>query len=209
MAFVVKGCNITFNKGGGADFSHRPGRAAGTERIAEARPAVLPVQRVRTDRLVGRAFVLMGLSAADVADAEAAIIRLNLARLKSPSNSETLARLLLRSESVASSRIEGLEIGARRLLRAEAARGFRGKDRPPPTATEVLAIIDADGVRSGWCRGGGTISRDHLVEAHRRLLVGSSPPGHAGRTRTEQNWIGGSSFNPCSAVFVPLPGSCR
>jgi Fic family protein len=28
---------------------------------------------------------------------------------------------------------------------------------------------------------------------------------HAGKMRTEQNWIGGSSFNPCSAAFVPPP----
>jgi Fic family protein len=28
---------------------------------------------------------------------------------------------------------------------------------------------------------------------------------HAGVVRTEQNWIGGSGHNPCSAVFVPPP----
>src|SRR5204863_7533443 len=28
---------------------------------------------------------------------------------------------------------------------------------------------------------------------------------HAGRIRSVQNWIGGSSFNPCSAAFVPPP----
>lgn len=42
-----------------------------------------------------------------------------------------LARILLRAESAASSRIEGLEIGARKLLRAEAGRvlGERSADR--------------------------------------------------------------------------------
>ena len=28
---------------------------------------------------------------------------------------------------------------------------------------------------------------------------------HGGRLRDEQNWIGGSSFNPCSAEYVPPP----
>src|SRR6185295_19230001 len=28
---------------------------------------------------------------------------------------------------------------------------------------------------------------------------------HGGRVRDVQNWIGGSSFNPCSAAFVPPP----
>lgn len=37
-------------------------------------------------------------------------------------NTKALTRLLLRSECVASSRIEGLEVGGRRLLRVDAAR---------------------------------------------------------------------------------------
>ncbi|MDQ2736463.1 MAG: Fic family protein, partial [Pseudomonadota bacterium] len=28
---------------------------------------------------------------------------------------------------------------------------------------------------------------------------------HGGQIRTEQNWIGGSDYNPCSAAFVPPP----
>ena len=52
-------------------------------------------------------------------------------------DTEALARLLLRAESVASSRIEGLEIGARRLLRAEAAREL-GEPTHDVTAVEVL-----------------------------------------------------------------------
>ena len=58
--------------------------------------------------------------AADVADAEAAITRLNF-EARSLVATEAPARLLLRAESVASSKIEGLEIGPRRLLEAEAA----------------------------------------------------------------------------------------
>ncbi|MGH8907882.1 MAG: Fic/DOC family N-terminal domain-containing protein [Egibacteraceae bacterium] len=59
------------------------------------------------DPLAGRAFRLDGAVAADVADAEAAIARLNAA-VATLVDTEALARLLLRAESVGSSRIEGL-----------------------------------------------------------------------------------------------------
>jgi Fic family protein len=44
-----------------------------------------------------------------------------------------------------------------------------------------------------------------LVKAHRRLLAGSRLEEMGGTIREEQNWIGGSSYNPCSAAFVPPP----
>src|ERR1700735_2537252 len=69
------------------------------------------------DHLVGRRVTLDGEVAADVAEAEAAVTRLN-AEASALADTEALARLLLRAESVASSRIEGLEVGARRLLRS-------------------------------------------------------------------------------------------
>src|SRR5436190_20337372 len=71
------------------------------------------------DLLVGRAFQLDGDVAADVAEAEAAIARIN-ETASALVDTEALARLLLRAESVASSYIEGLEVGGRRLLEAEA-----------------------------------------------------------------------------------------
>src|SRR5690242_18367193 len=73
------------------------------------------------DPLVDRPITLDGDVAADVADAERAITELDLTA-SALVDTEALARLLLRAESVASSRIEGLEVGGRRLLRAEAAR---------------------------------------------------------------------------------------
>ena len=93
------------------------------------------------DRLNGRHFTLDGGIAADVTAAETAITRLNAAAL-ALADTEALARLLLRAESVASSRIEGLEIGARRLLRAEAARDL-GERTGDAMAVEVLGNIDA------------------------------------------------------------------
>ena len=36
-------------------------------------------------------------------------------------------------------------------------------------------------------------------------MAGTRLAEHGGRVRTQQNWIGGSDFNPCSAAFVPPP----
>ena len=66
------------------------------------------------DPLAGRNFSLDGDVAADVSEAEAALVRLNTSG-SALAGAEALARLLLRAESVASSRIEGLVIGGRRL----------------------------------------------------------------------------------------------
>ena len=155
------------------------------------------------DRLVGRAFVLAGDVAADVADAEAAIARLN-SEARALVDTEALARILLRAESVASSRIEGLEIGARRLLRAEAVRARR-EPTSDVTATEVLGNIDAMHYGLDRVGQGDEITVELLFELNRRLLAGTRLEEYGGRFREEQNWIGGSDYNPCSADFVPPP----
>jgi Fic family protein len=155
------------------------------------------------DTLAGRAILLSGDTAADVTDAESAIAVFD-ARATSLLDTEALARILLRAESVASSRIEGLDVGARRLLLAEAA--MKLGERPADvTATEVLANIDAMASAIRIISPGGLITLDLLLGFHRRLLAGTRLNGYAGSLRSEQNWIGGSSYNPCSASFVPPP----
>ena len=116
------------------------------------------------DFLAGRRFAFDGDVAADVADAEADLVRLNGA-VGAPADTEGLARLLLRAESVASSRIEGLVVGGRRLLRADAARQL-GEEIRDVTATEVLANIDAMiwGVEA--VEPGGPITLDILLKIH-------------------------------------------
>ena len=155
------------------------------------------------DPLVGRPITVRGDVAADIADAEAAMTRLDV-EATSLSSTEALARILLRAESVASSRIEGLEVGARRLLRAEAAAQL-GETAVDFTATDVLANIDAMAAAAAAIRPGDHITVEHLLSFHRRLLAGTRLDEHAGQVRAQQNWIGGSDYNPCSAVFVPPP----
>lgn len=155
------------------------------------------------DPLVGRPVRLDGEVAADVTDAEAAIARFDVAATALV-DSEALARLLLRAESVASSKIEGLEVGGRRLLRAEAATAL-GDETNDVTAMEVLGNIQAMTWALQTVRPGGEITLDTLLEAHRRLLAGTPLEAMGGQIREEQNWIGGSNYNPCSAAFVPPP----
>ena len=155
------------------------------------------------DSLVGRGIALDGDVAADVVDAEVAIARLDV-EASALIETEALARLLLRAESVASSRIEGLEVGAGRLLRAEATRELGGYVKDI-TASEVLANIEAMRFALDGFGSGGQIALERLLEVHRRLLRGTWLQEHAGVVRTEQNWIGGSGHNPCSAAFVPPP----
>jgi peroxiredoxin/Fic family protein len=155
------------------------------------------------DPLLERRFVLDGEVAADIADAEASIIRLN-AEAIALVDTDALARILLRAESVASSRIEGLEIGTRRLLRAEAVRSMH-QPSSDVTATEVLGNIDAMLYGVEQIRPGDAITVDLLLEIHRRLLAGTRLGAHGGSFRQVQNWIGGSDYNPCSADYVPPP----
>jgi Fic family protein len=157
------------------------------------------------DLLVGRPVRLDGAVAADVADAEAAVARFD-AKATALADTEALARLLLRAESVASSKIEGLEVGGRRLLQAEVASEL-GDDVGDVTATEVLGNIQAMTWALSVVGPGDDITVDHVLEAHRRLLDDTRLADYGGRLREEQNWIGGSSYNPCSASFVPPPES--
>lgn len=155
------------------------------------------------DPLAGRPFVLDGPVAADVADAERAIQRLD-AEADSLRDTEALARLLLRAESVASSHIEGLEVGGRRLLRAEAARdlGIAAED---VTAEEVLGNIEAMSWAVTHLAAADAVTVEGLQEVHRRLMEHTRLAEQGGKIRTTQNWIGGSSYNPCSASFIPPP----
>jgi Fic family protein len=155
------------------------------------------------DPLMGRQFAFDGDVAADIADAEGAISKMN-EQATALVDTEALARILLRAEAVASSRIEGLEVGARRLLRAEVTRSLKQRSSDV-TAMEVLGNIDAMVYGVERVGADDEITVDLLLEIHRRLLAGTELDRYSGRIREAQNWIGGSDYNPCSAAFVPPP----
>jgi Fic family protein len=155
------------------------------------------------DQLAGRRISLTGDTAADVADAERAVERVNRDS-SGLADSEAIARLLLRAEAVASSRIEGLEVGGRRLLKAQLALAV-GDEPSDVTAREVLNNIEAMRWAVDTLAAADAITVPGLLAIHQRLMAGTALEDHGGRIRQEQNWIGGSSYNPCSAAFVPPP----
>jgi Fic family protein len=136
-----------------------------------------------------------------VAEAEAQVQRLN--ELARPALLP-LSRLLLRTESIASSKVEGLAVDARALARAE-ARLDVGEGRVSATAIEVLSNIDAMETAVHEASGSDRFGTEEIMRIHAQLLE-RTPYAHlAGRIRTRQNWIGGNDYNPCGADFVPPP----
>ena len=117
---------------------------------------------------------------------------------------QPLARLLLRSESIASSKVEGMQMDARSLARAE-ARSDLGQ-AVGAEASEILANIDAMQLAVGEAAQREALRLDDVLAIHRALMERTvSGPRMAGVIRDRQNWIGGNDFNPCGAAFAPPP----
>lgn len=114
-----------------------------------------------------------------------------------------LARLLLRTESIASSKVEGMQLGVRELARAEAK--AESGIAPAPTAMEVLANIDAMVLAVEQAAEAESFGQQEILAIHRRLLEKAPHKHIAGRLRSSQNWIGGNDYNPCGADFIPPP----
>ncbi|HYV99413.1 MAG TPA: Fic family protein, partial [Gemmatimonadaceae bacterium] len=137
-----------------------------------------------------------------VSDAEHAIRNLNAV---SHPALVPLAHLLLRSESIASSKIEGMQVGVRELARAEAR--IATGDAAGPASREILANIAAMNIAVRRGAGARQFTVAHVLDIHRRLMAASANPRTGGVVRADQNWIGGNDYNPCGADFVPPPPS--
>ena len=119
------------------------------------------------DPLVGRALTIED----DIADSEAVIARLH-AEATSLVDIEALTCILLRAESVASSRIKGLKIGAGRLLCAEAGRGL-GDDPSGITGVEAPRNIDAMAYDIERVRPADKLTVRHRVPRHAQRRIDS------------------------------------
>lgn len=176
------------------------------ERLWEGDPGAMGGRRARAsfryrafvpDAIAGLAPVVPFEVADLVADAEAAIRALN--DRASVGGLEAIGPLLLRSEAVASSRIEGYDVSSLNLARAlidpRAARG---------SARTVAANVSAMEVAIAIADGGASIGVGDLLAIHATLMAGEVR-ARPGRVRGEQNWIGGRLGNPSDAAFVPPP----
>lgn len=115
-----------------------------------------------------------------------------------------IARFLLRSEAIASSRIEGIAPSAQQVAFAELGQSeeVRGiSDQAQLVANNMTVVREA----TAELVSVDALTVDHIVELHRSLLP--DQPQHHG-LRTVQNWIGTSSWSPIGAAFVP-PGPER
>jgi Fic family protein len=101
--------------------------------------------------------------------------------------------ILLRSESVASSRIENLTASAKAIALAEAGDSSRENASVIVANTTAMraAIALAD-----------QLDADAILAMH-DALIRPTHPEWAGKWRDEQNWIGGSDYYPHGAAFVP------
>lgn len=110
-----------------------------------------------------------------------------------------IATVLYRSESSASSLIEGVGPGPRRILEAEFAEVEGLNDEP---ARRVVGNLEA--LRAAISTP-VPARLDDLLMWHRLLMEGHPRMRQEtiGALRTEQNWIGGDSFGPRDAEYIP------
>lgn len=113
---------------------------------------------------------------------------------------QAVSSMLLRTESVASSKIEHVEASI-----ADYARAMHGS-RANSSAVSMVAATTALQAMIDDVTESGEISVESLTTAHRALMRDDpSESKYAGRVRDMQNWIGGSDFSPRGALFVPPP----
>lgn len=175
-----------------ADLSGFGGRAARAPMTYEAFvPA--PVRDIE--------LVLSGATAADVGDAEAALERLR-SQDRTAAGLEALTRSLLRSEAVASSWIEALQVSHRRLAEAE-------RDAPGARYDEARRVLGnvramATAIEIGAASRPFTV--DDIRSMHGMLLSTSSLPEdreRAGEFRDVPVFVGGTT--PRNAEYVGPP----
>ncbi|MGZ6895725.1 MAG: Fic family protein [Acidimicrobiia bacterium] len=114
---------------------------------------------------------------------------------------EPLARLLVQSEGVASSYIEGISAPVLDVVLAEQGRARADDAAAAWVAAALAAMVAAvDEAASGRA----ALDLDALCRWHRLLMTGSpTPERYVGRVRDEQGWIGGTS--PFDAHLVTPP----
>jgi Fic family protein len=150
--------------------------------------------------LADRAWTFSAETTAAISDAEREIA--NAQSHADRIGLSTIAQQLLRSESIASSQIEGIPVPSNRSL----AKTLIGK-RHAESAQAALANIEAVKWAYDWARRSDQpFTLEMIKEIHCRIAAADRwLATYAGQIRTEQNWIGTDPHSPKSADFVPPP----
>jgi len=147
--------------------------------------------------IAGRTVALDSETAADLEAATSEITKLDSSHADDLS---ALNTLLLRTESVASSKIEQIQASVDDYARA--LHGVRANSSAVAMAAATAALEDMIGTV-------GTaehIGLYYITSAHAALMRDDPlESSSAGQLRTVQNWIGGSDFSPRGALYIPPP----
>ncbi len=111
------------------------------------------------------------------------------------------ASVIYRSEASASSIIEDLAVGPRRILEAQIADPGELRD---PIAERIVGNLE--GLRDALATP-YPATVDDILRWHRILMAGHPRMAmeDIGVLRRKQNWIGGDGFGPRNAAFIPPP----
>ncbi|WP_246186694.1 Fic family protein [Microlunatus speluncae] len=134
--------------------------------------------------------------------AESALLAIAQADAEAGGHSAALSRFMVRTESVASSKIERITATA-----TDYARALAG-NRSNTSATSMVAASSALSQLVTTVGPGRAFTLKHILNAHRELMKDDPfEAGFAGKLRDMQNWIGGSDHSPRGAFYVPpAPG---
>lgn len=111
-----------------------------------------------------------------------------------------LGELLVRTEAVASSKIEHIYADLDDIARATIGEQAGTKARQTMAAAQALSRLTAS------CNDGRPLTERSILAAHGELLGDDLlEKNWAARYRQQQNWIGGSDFSPRNAVHIPPP----
>ncbi|MBO0852398.1 MAG: Fic family protein [Nocardia sp.] len=134
------------------------------------------------------------------AEMEAALQEIAALDAGHPAVLGALGTLLLRTECVASSRIEEIDAAV-----DDYARALQGV-KANPSATSMVAATNATDTLLTKVTSTRKIELADLTAAHYELMRDDPTDGdYAGRVRDMQNWIGGSKYSPRDALYVPPP----
>jgi Fic family protein len=151
--------------------------------VGPYRAAVVPYIADLAPRLSGEVLTLSEEASAEIARFDAEL----------GSEVAPFASVLLRSESASSSMIENLTSGAKAIALAE----LGSPDKR--NATEIVGNVGA--MRAALALA-DSLDAKAILTMH-AALMGALHPDMAGKWRDEQVWIGGTSFGPHAASFVP------
>lgn len=131
-------------------------------------------------------------------ESEAALLAVVLADADAEGHSAAMSRFMIRTESVASSKIERITASA-----TDYAKALVG-NRSNTSATSMVAASTALHTLVEVVGERGAFSLDDLLTAHTALMEDDPlEASFAGRLRDMQNWIGGSDHSPRDALYVP------